>query len=285
MPCPTLLPLSRRFFRCAKSRYAHCEVEADSVSLYLSGRGAEQPCPHCQAYSGSQHSWYERQFQHLPWGGLPVRIRLKVRRFRCRNCVPARTFAERFPALINPYARYSLQVCQIFKQLVLRIGGEGGQKLLAPFQLQASGDRLLAEQRAFLPAPSQPLQIVGIDNFAFKKGLRYGTVIVNLATGRVIDLLPDRKATTVSQWLSLHPETLVISRDRSTEYERASREGAPQAVQVLDRWHVLKNVREALERQLKRSQQTLDDVAKAFLPVSPPRRSPKEEAACTARHE
>jgi transposase len=262
-----------------------CEVEADVVSHHQSSRAAQQPCPRCQTLSGSIHSRYERRFQHLPWGGLAVRVQLQVRRFRCRNCYPARTFAEQFPHLVARYARYSAAVCRLFQQFVLRVGGEEGQKLLAFLRVHVSGDRLLAEQHGPLPPLDQALRVIGIDDFAVKKGLRYGTVISNLETGRAIELLPDRKAATVIQWLAQHPEIEVISRDRSTEYERASREGAPQAVQVLDRWHVLKNFREALERQLKRSQQTLDDIAKAFIPVSPPRRSPREEAARRTRYE
>lgn len=262
-----------------------CEVEADVVSLHLSSCAAEQPCPRCHVLSHSIHSRYARQFQHLPWGQLSVRIQLQVRRFRCRNCRPARTFAERFPELVAPYSRYSAAVCRLFRQVVLAVGGEGGERLLASLPLRVSGDRLLTEQQrlGLLPDPAPP--VVGIDDFAFKKGLRYGTVSVDLETRKVLDLLPDRKAETVTQWLVQHPEIEVISRDRSTEYERASREGAPQAVQVLDRWHVFKNFREAVERQLKRSQQTLDDVARTFLPVSPPRRSLREEAARQARYE
>ncbi|WP_184134772.1 ISL3 family transposase [Deinococcus humi] len=206
-----------------------CEVEADVVSLHLSSCAAEQPCPRCQALSGSIHSHYERRFQHLPWGGLAVDIQLQVRRLGCRNGCPVRTFAEQFPNLVAPYARYSTAVCRLFQQFVLRVGGEGGQKLLASLPFHASGDRLLAEQHVALPPLDQAPRVIGIDDFAFKKGLRYGTVITNLETGRAIDLLPDRKAATVTLWLAQHPEIEVISRDRSTEYERASREGAPQA--------------------------------------------------------
>ena len=181
--------------------------------------------------------------------------------------------------------RYSAAVCRLFKQIVVLTGGEEGQQLLASLPVHVSGDRLLVEQQRSLLPPSQGARVIGIDDFAFKKGARYGTVIADLETGRPIDLLPDRTGATVTRWLSQHPEVEVISRDRSAEYERACREGAPQAVQVLDRWHVFKNVREALERQLKRSQGTLDEVARSFLPVAPPRRSRLEEAARRARYE
>ena len=262
-----------------------CQVEADSVCLHVFSCTTRQPCPHCHALSGSIHSHYERRFQDLPWGGLGVCVSLRVRRFRCRHCQPTRTFAERFPELVAPYARSSAAVCRLFHRIVVMIGGEGGRRLLTSLPLRVSGDRLLAEQQRVLLPPAQGARVIGIDDFAFTKGSRYGTVIADLETGRAIDLLPDRTGATVTQWLSQHPEVEVISRDRSTEYERACREGAPQAVQVLDRWHVFKNVREALERQLKRSQGTLDEVARSFLPVSPRRRSRLEEAARRARYE
>ncbi len=277
--------LSRLFPAELRVVVERCEVEADHVSLHLSSCAAEQACPRCHVFSRSIHSRYARRFQHLPWGHLSVRIQLQVRRFRCRSCHPTRTFAERFPELVAPYARYSAAVCRLFRQFVLAVGGEGGRKLLASLSLRVSGDRLLTEQQRLCPLLGPAPRVVGIDDFAFKKGLRYGTVIVDLETRKVLDLLPDRTAETVTQWLLQHPEIEIISRDRSTEYERASRAGAPQAVQVLDRWHVLKNFREAVERQLKRSQGTLDDVARAFLPVSPPRRSLREEAARQARYE
>ncbi len=153
-----------------------CGVEADMVSLHLLSCAALQPCPRCHALSGSIHSHYERQFQPLPWGGLMVRILLRVRRFRCRNCRPACTFAERFPDLVAPYAWYSHQVRRLFKHFVLKVGGEGGQKFLAFLPLKVSGDRLLAEQQGPLPNLIRALRCIGIDDFAFKKGLRYGTV-------------------------------------------------------------------------------------------------------------
>ncbi len=163
--------------------------------------------------------------------------------------------------------------------------GREARSFWPPSRYMRAVIELLAEQHVALPPLNKAPRVIGIDDFAFKKGLRYGTVITNLETGRAIDLLPDRKAATVIEWLALHPEIEVISRDRSTEYERASREGASQAVQVLDRWHVLKNFREALERQLKRSQQTLADITKAFVPVSPPRRSLREETARRTRYQ
>ena len=112
--------LSRLFPAELQVVVEQCEVEADHRQPPLSSCAPQQPCPRCAALSGSIHSHYERRFQHLPWGGLAVRIQLRVRRFRCRNCCPARTFAERFPSLVAPYARSSTAVCRLFKQFVLR---------------------------------------------------------------------------------------------------------------------------------------------------------------------
>lgn len=106
------------------------------------------------------------------------------------------------------------------------------------------------------PEAAGRCRVVGIDDFALRKGQTYGTVVVDLETRRPIDLLPDRTATTVSAWLAAHPEFEIVSRDRSPEYERGVTLGAPQATQVMDRWHVIKNLREALERQLRRSKRT-----------------------------
>src|SRR5439155_24124861 len=89
-------------------------------------------------------------------------------------------------------------------------------------------------------------------DWAWRKGERYGTIVVDLERSDVIDLLPDRDAETVAAWLKDHPGVEVVSRDRSAAYAQAATEGASQAEQVADRWHLLKNLREAVERVLER---------------------------------
>ena len=116
-----------------------------------------------------------------------------------------------------------------------------------------SGDTLLRTLRrepfsSYLPPP---VRVVGVDDWAFCKGCRYGTILVDLERRRPIDLPPDRKAETLTEWLCAHPGIEVVARDRSTEYTRAITEGAPRALQVADRWHLLKNLHEVLERELR----------------------------------
>ena len=111
----------------------------------------------------------------MPWGGLAVYAQLQVRRLGCQNCCPVRTVAEQVPNLVASYARYSAAVCRLFHQFISQVGGEGGQKLLASLPLHASGDRMLAEQQGPLLPSAQDPRVIGIDDFALKKGLRCGT--------------------------------------------------------------------------------------------------------------
>jgi len=150
-------------------------------------------------------------------------------------------------------------VSSAFVHIASALGGRGGARLGAHLGLQTSASTLLrCIQGSDLPAIG-PLRFVGIDDFAFRKGHRYGTVIVDLETHRPVDVLPDRTTPVVEAWLRQHPELTLVTRDRSTEFACAITSGLPEATQVLDRWHLLKNLREVLERFLGRHQQVLRD--------------------------
>ena len=143
------------------------------------------------------------------------------------------------------------------------VGGEPGARLLRRLAITTSPDRLLRAAHALDVPSTSPPAALGVDDFAFCRGRSYGTVIVDLATGRAVDLLPDRQADTVASWLQSHANVEVVARDRSREYASGITKGAPQAKQVLDRWHVLKNLREAVEHELAGKQ---PDIAKLFAP-------------------
>jgi transposase len=174
-----------------------------------------------------------------------------VRRFYCRNIACTRqTFAERLPDLIVPFARRTRRLAAAQGQTGCALGGEASARLLSRLFMPASADTVLRLVKG-MPLPDQAVpRVIGVDDWAKCKGRSYGTIIVDLERHRVIDLLPDRTAATVAGWLRQQPGIEVVARDRSTEYASGIAIGAPNAVQVADRWHLLANLRQAVERWL-----------------------------------
>jgi len=244
-------------------------------------------CPVCATPSSRIHSRYRRRAADLPWGTVNLHLLLRVRRFHCpvRDC-PRRIFTERLPHLLRPYARRTARAQEMARAIALVLGGEGGTRLLARLHLSLSAATLRRLIRGgAVPPPAFP-RIMGVDDFALRRRHRYGTVIADLEEHKLIDLLPDRTAATLANWLRQYPRIEIVSRDRSPEYARGISEGAPQAVQVADRWHVLRNVREAGERLLDAQRAQWQDIALPDLAdrVSTVRRSHHEQAAQQAGH-
>lgn len=208
-------------------------------------------CPGCRKASTHTHGWYHRQPSDVPCVGKRVCLHLRVRRFRCTNPHCSRqTFAQDCSGWLPLFARRTTRLTQLAYHFGFEVGGECAARLLRRCAVQLSGDTILRILRAHSVESPRHARIIGVDDWAFKKGQRYGTIIVDLEAHRVIDLLPDRTASTVQNWLQDHPEVEVVARDRSTEYAAGIVAGAPQAVQVADRWHLLLNVRQMVERFL-----------------------------------
>src|SRR5579883_2738263 len=212
-------------------------------------------CPSCSEETSRIHSDYQRHPQDLPISGLQVQLILRVRRFRCLNSQCARqTFAERLPEL-PVAARQTGRLGIIVESIAVVLSGQAGSRLAEQLAMPVSADTLLRRAKKKSPALPTP-RVLGVDDFAFRRGHTYGTILVNLETHRPVDLLEDRSAASLAQWLRQHPGVEIISRDRSKDYQRGATDGAPQAQQVIDRWHVLKNLREAIERFLSHSQES-----------------------------
>jgi transposase len=215
-----------------------------------------------------------------------VRLQIAVRRFVCpQSDCPRRIFAERFPGFAAPWARTTDRLRQTQTDLGSSLGGEAGARLAARMAITTSPDTLLRRVKRLENEPAEPPRVVGIDDWAWRKGQRYGTIIVDLERSDVLDLLPDRDADTVAGWLKDHPGIEVISRDRSATYAEAATEGASQAKQVADRWHLLKNLREAVESVLERHSAAIHAALKALeAPPGPDRDlpAPQTDAAVPA---
>lgn len=242
-------------------RLAQVAIEADTVTFTVASTQTPVPCPLCATPTARLHSHYERTLADLPWGGHAARLRLQVRRFRCAvSTCRRRVFTERLPTLVAPYGRQTLRLRDVLGVVVIALGGEAGARLLARLAMPASPATLLRLIRRMTPPSHAPVRVIGVDDFALRRGRRYGTLIVDQERRRPLDLLPDRSAETLASWLQRHDTLTTITRDRSTEYARGIATGAPQAVQILDRWHLHKNLREAVERILNGQRQALPPI-------------------------
>ena len=229
------------------------DLTGETVILEVSACRPCVPCPGCQEPSSSIHSHYQRIPQDLPWQGVAVKLKVQTRRFFCCNsaCL-RRIFCERLGSAVAFYARRTLRLTQALKQVSFAVGGEAGERLTALLGYGFGADTLLSVVRKAEQFRPQTPRVLGVDDWSFCKGKTFGTILVDLEQNRVIDLLPDRTATTFSAWLKAHPGVEVVSRDPSSDYALAVKEAAPAAVQVADRWHLFKNLGDVLEAWLGR---------------------------------
>ena len=257
---------------------------ADHLTLVARTTARTASCPLCHQPACSIHSRYQRRVADLPCGGRPVTLVIHARRFFCRTpTCPRRTFRERLPALVGPGARRSHGLLATLTRIGMALGGKPGARLARQLGMPASNQTLLRLVRAApLPVVATP-RIIGMDDWAWKKGRRYGTILCDLERHRAVDLLPERSADSVAAWLGAFPGVTVIARDRSDLYADGARRGAPHARQIADRFHLMKNLGESLDRFLQHKRAVIKQVttpatsAVAALPPGQPWQERQEE--------
>ena len=231
------------------------DADGDALAIVARPKLNSAPCPACGAMSSRAHSRYQRHLADLPSQGRLVRIRLWCRRFRCVTVGCGRKiFTERLAATgSRPFARRTMRLDAIVHHLGLALGGRPGQEFAKRLLLPVSNDTLLRIVRRRVPTQTTPPKVVGIDDWAFRRGHRYGTIVCDLERRRIIDLLPNREAATVTTWLTTHPSIEIIARDRGAAYIQGATEGCPNAVQVADRWHLMENASAAFLTAVQQS--------------------------------
>lgn len=242
----------------------------DRLQITARACTAQAGCPGCGTASARVHGRYERRLHDGILGGRPVIIHLVVRRFVCGNAdCQAKTFTEQVPGLTLPYRRRSVASLSILEKIALALAGRAGARLAAVLGIVVHPTTLIRLIRA-LPETTltRAPAVVGVDDFALRRSRSYGTIVVDMATRKVIDVLDGRDAGTFTQWLQAHPGAQVVCRDRAGAYALATREGAPGAIQCADRWHLWHNLAEHAERAVIRHRGCLKRAIASAAPAS-----------------
>ena len=278
-----------RWIRQALPEWKELNVEAVDVTceraiIQVSALSLPR-CPVCLGSEVSYHSGYTRTLKDLPWQGRRVEVHFRVRRFRCRDAECSRKiFAERISGLARPRARETLRLDDIVGQVGYALGGLPGSRLLASLGITASRETVLRRLKRPAIAHSKPImRVIGVDDWAWRKRQRYGTILMDLEQNAVVDLLPDRSTESFTGWLERHPGVEIITRDRCGLYAAAGNRAAPDAVQIADRFHLLQNLSDALEHDIQRLQ--IEARRSGFVPTAPESESLKRLTLIEARRQ
>ncbi len=234
------------------------EVHEQTVLVHLHTTSLTARCPRCGTAGSRVHSRYQRTVADLAFGGRSLALKLLVRKWICPEALCSQhIFAERFPELVQHYARMTDRLIKALQSTGVLTNGADAAQIASSFGMPTTAKTIIRRVLQ-LPLPSEgSVHQVGVDEWAWKKGHRYGTILVDLEKRRVVQLLADRSVETSQAWLRKHPEIDLVSRDRGQIFREAATEGAPQAKQVVDRYHLQKNFAEALEKFFRKQEHVL----------------------------
>jgi transposase len=222
-------------------------------------------CPSCAALSSRVHGYYTRTVADLPWAGVPVLLQLSVQRFVCTHSdCPRRTFSEPLPEVVAPAARRSVRLADEQRHLGLQVGGAVAARIAQRQGMPVSPATILRLVRRTRVTERATPTLLAVDEWAYRKRLDFKTILVDLSTNRPLEVLPDARATTFASWLQDHPGVEVIARDRAGSFAEGARQGAPDAIQVADRFHLMQNLRSAIEEILKQMVEVRQVAAQAL---------------------
>lgn len=232
------------------------------VDFHVISNQISSHCPLCRFTTTKIHSKYIRTLGDLPVSGKIVQLKLHVRKFFCENinCI-RKIFTERFEHQLISYGRSFERLNKQLLSMGLELGGNVAHRIIKLSFVKISASTIL---RLIVKCPIPTIKlpkIIGVDDWAFKKRLKCGTIIVDLETNEVIDLLPDREAATLTNWLKRHTSVETVSRDRSSTYASGITQASDKIVQIADRWHILKNLTEGFERFLNTQRWSLRDIS------------------------
>jgi transposase len=260
---PSTNPFNANFITQGHLRVDALCFDGDLVTVHASTHEPAAECPLCGRPSRRIHSHYARDLADLPWCGVPVRLRVRVRKFFCDGpSCERRIFAERLDEVAQPFARGTDRRREALEWIAFALGGEAGARLARELGLFVSPDTLLNRIRgAFRAEDAENVRVLGVDDFGFKRGNASGTIMVDLERHKIVDLLQGHSTELIAHWLRQRPSVEVVSRDRSNVCREGIEAGAPAARQVADRWHLLRNLTQLLEEFLLGKRSALKKVA------------------------